>query len=126
MGMREYYEDMRNEIMEAIENLALMTQREFMALRGEMGEMKEELCGEMQVMKTELHGEIHVAKDELRGEMKAIKEELRGEMLILKEDLHDEIEDLRNETRAGFAAITGIITNHEYRLERVEKKLDIT
>jgi hypothetical protein len=88
MSIEEYdgiMETVRNEIMEAIENLALMTQREFMSLRGEMKTMDDDI-----------------------------------------QELREDIGDMRQEMHAGFAAINGMIVNHEIRIERVEKKTGIS
>ena len=120
MGKYNYDERMRNEIaeqiLEAVENLALMTQREFVALRQEMQEMREELRGEFRT-------EMQATREEIRKDIQAGREALYNK-------LHGEIEELRQEMRqelrANFAPITGMVANHEFRIERVEKKLDIS
>jgi len=116
MDNSDYDEDMRQEIaeeiLEAVENLALMTQREFVAVR-------EEIRGEMQVMSDELRSEF------LR-EMQIQRDEIRMGWEAFYGKLHEEIEDLRQEMKAGFAPISGMVANHEYRIERAEKKLDIS
>jgi hypothetical protein len=117
----EIIEGLRNdikEVKELIENLALMTQREFLAMRGEMKEMDKNIRGD-------LRGEIQQMDNDLRGEIRQMDDDLRGEIRHVREGLHEEIEDLRREMRAGFAAITGVVTNHEYRIERVEKRTGI-
>ncbi len=101
----DYDEDVRNEIaeqiLEAVENLALMTQREFVAVREDL-------------------------REEFHGETQNLRNEMQAGFKLLYTQLHEEIEDLRKEMRAGFATIHGVLTNHEFRLERIEKKLDIS
>ncbi|HVN26615.1 MAG TPA: hypothetical protein VMT99_03120 [Candidatus Paceibacterota bacterium] len=158
MDLLEYDDEMTGEIMDAIENLALMTQREFVALRAEMQEFKEDL-------KLELKAEL---KAELRAEFKAdIRTELRPELLAefqaalnaLKAELHEELysgftvlrnkidgdiaslrhetalgfagmrseaDEIRQEMRVGFAAVSSILSDHECRTERLEKNTDFT
>ena len=126
MDRYTYYEDMLaeiNDIKESIEKLALMTQQEFVQLRGEMSELNDELKKELKTeLKADLVGEL---SDMVKAEL-VTKLEFREGMNGLRGELKEEIGDLRMEMRAGFAAITGAITNHEYRLGRLEKKADIS
>lgn len=85
-----------DEIMEAIENLATMVQREFLVMQSEFLAVHEKI-------------------DSLRAEVGKDIGSLRGE-----------IREMRDEMKMGFAAINSIVFNHEFRLDRLEKKSDIS
>ena len=129
MHFRDYDEDMWNEVMEAIENLALMTQREFVAIHEELNGVRtdvSELRKDVDLMRSDINvlqkdvdlmrsdiNAIHNDMDLMRSDIDAIRTDLHG--------IHEEMSDMHDEMRAGFAATNGVVVSHEYRLKRIEK-----
>jgi len=84
-----------NKVMKEIEQLAQMTQREFVAVREEMGEFRKEVKNEFSL---------------LRNDMEAGMQGLAG----MIKDVHIDVKELKD------ASYT-----HEFRIDRLEKRAGV-
>jgi hypothetical protein len=90
---------------------------EVSGIRGEMGQLRDEVRGEMGLLRDELRGEMGQLRDELRGEMRQMEGRLRGEMGELGDALRSEF---RAEIQASEARLgTQMRVLHEEVLERI-------
>lgn len=76
-------------------------------LRGEMSELRSELCGEMSELRSELRGEMVELRSELQDEMTVLSAELRSEMAGLSSRLDARMVSLEAGLRGDMAELRG-------------------